>query len=141
MTVINESKKQTDKIVNYNGANNAYIYALRLMKEAGLTGFMDKIPFPCENNTVNIQVTPETQQQTQNTDSNVTSPQATKNIAKTALKAAVIGATLFGTGGAGAIAIPAILGLLEKTPALQEKATPILEKAKEIDPNFSFEVK
>lgn len=128
------SQQKVDKIVNYNAANNSYLYALNLAKTLGLTGFMDKIPFPCDTNVVNIQLP---QEQTQ------TAPQEAKSTGKGILKAAAIGAALFGTGGLGALAIPAVLSMLDKpvqntNSSLPEvKVPPAIDKT---DPNFSFEV-
>jgi hypothetical protein len=133
---LNFAKKQTDKIVNYQGANNSYIYALQLLKESGLTGFMDKIPYPCDNTTVNIQLPPESQQQTA---SQATLSPETKKKGSNLLKIAAMGALLAGTGGLGA-AIPIGLSIWEGLNQAQQ-TSPELPEAIKIDPNFSFEVK
>jgi hypothetical protein len=133
---LNFAKKQTDKIVNYQGANNSYIYALQLLKESGLTGFMDKIPYPCDNTTVNIQLPPESQQQTA---SQATLSPETKKKGSNLLKIAAMGALLAGTGGLGA-AIPIGLSIWEGLNKAKE-VSPELPEATKIDPNFSFEVK
>jgi hypothetical protein len=58
----------------------------------------------------------------------------------------MIGAAIFGTGGIGALALPAALSLLENVPQNTQtketlpEAPKVLPEAEKIDPNFSFQV-
>jgi hypothetical protein len=149
MTVANASKKQTDKIVNYQGATNAYIGAAALLQAYGLPELIDRIPFPSDQTTINIIQQPEIRETTTETPiTEVTGktlePQAQKANGKNLVKAGLIGAALVGLPGLGIAAAPLISSAVDVMYSgkeqSQQNSLPEAPKAKQINPNLSFEV-
>ncbi len=137
-TVINPGKKQTDKIVNYQGANNAYLNALALVKELKLgDDVAGRIPYPSDNQTtVNIIQVPEAKPDTTE-NSSVTGAIKTKSGLSTLAKTGLVAAACLGTGGLGA-AIPIAAGFLSQKSDTTVVSSP---ESPKINPNFSFDVK